>query len=58
MRETGYYWCLLKFRNKEEWDILWYSSQNDWILDGEIFNSDESCKIIEIDEKQIKRNNG
>ena len=55
MRETGYYWCLIKFKQREEWDILWYSSQGDWILDGDIFGLDKSETILEIDEKQIKR---
>lgn len=52
MREEGYYWCFIKERRRKDWDILYYNSMGEWILDGELFYND---KIIEIDEKQIKR---
>jgi len=56
MRDRGYYWVKLKFRNYEEWYILyWNSTEKSFVYKDEFINELSDCKIIEIDEKQIKR---
>ena len=56
MRDRGYYWVKLKFRNYEEWYILyWNSTEKSFVYKDEFINELSDCKILEIDEKQIKR---
>jgi lipid-binding SYLF domain-containing protein len=35
--------------------MWWNPCNSNWILDGEVFEPSDAKKIVEIDEKQIKR---